>query len=358
MAELGSTAKRLKNVAASAASRYAYHALHKRQAWQLIDSMTSRGGLRRDDALFEQCDAYARDVFGSDKYSPWLKAYTVLSGTFKEGWIPDNYYGAVVVERLKGAYGAVSDCKAISNRLFHTDLLPDVAYAVNGLLCTASLDRIEPGDLKKHLFDKTEKVVFKRDSGGQGKSVSVYDAGSFPHETTVFGNGVFQSYIVQHPFFDAFDTQSVSTLRLTTVVEDDLHVSCRAAYLRMPRRADTHVKSETAVKVVVNVADGRLGVTGYLPDWVPVTRHPDSNEAFADHVVPNFQGCVEACVALHRQMPFARTIGWDVVVDQDDRVAVMEWNGTHNDIKFSEAADGPCFADLGWQHLWRRTVPA
>jgi hypothetical protein len=31
----------------------------------------------------------------------------------------------------------------------------------------------------------------------------------------------------------------------------------------------------------------------------------------------------------------------------------MEWNGWHNDIKFSEAADGPCFADLGWQNLWR-----
>jgi hypothetical protein len=25
-----------------------------------------------------------------------------LNGTFKEGWIPDNYYGAVVAPRTKG----------------------------------------------------------------------------------------------------------------------------------------------------------------------------------------------------------------------------------------------------------------
>jgi hypothetical protein len=59
------------------------------------------------------------------------------------------------------------------------------------------------------------------------------------------------------------------------------------------------------------------------------------------------------CLSLHEKLPFARTIGWDVVVDQHENVAVMEWNGWHNDIKFSEAADGPCFADLGWQNLWR-----
>ncbi len=350
---MSSKAIRLKEAAGSAARSYAYHAENKREAWQLIESMTSRGGGQRNAALFKHCDEYAKDVFGSEKYSPWLKAYTVRSGTFKEGWIPANYYGTVVVAALKGNYGGISDHKAITSRLFQTDLLPDVAYSVNGLLCTKSMDRVKPSDLKKYLFGMSEKVVFKRDGGARGENVSIYDVNSFPDEATTFSNGVFQSYIVQHPFFDAFSTQSVSTLRLTTVVEDDLNVSCRAAYLRLPRSNETHVKSETAIKVVVNVDDGRLHETGYLPDWVPVVRHPDSNELFSDQVIPNFHACVEACLSLHEKLPFARTIGWDVVVDQHENVAVMEWNGWDNDIRFSEAADGPCFADLGWQNLWR-----
>jgi hypothetical protein len=37
----------------------------------------------------------------------------------------------------------------------------------------------------------------------------------------------------------------------------------------------------------------------------------------------------------------------------------MEWNAEHNDIKFSEATQGPCFADLRWDRLvpQRRLVP-
>jgi hypothetical protein len=29
----------------------------------------------------------------------------------------------------------------------------------------------------------------------------------------------------------------------------------------------------------------------------------------------------------------------------------MEWNGEHNDVKSSEATQGPCFSDLNWERL-------
>jgi hypothetical protein len=315
--------------------------------------MKSRGGRRASPDLFNQCDEYAKIVLGSIKYSPWLRAYAVFSGTFKEGWIPDNYYGRVVVPQLGGNYGEISNYKAVSRKLFQTDLLPDLAYAVNGLFHTSAMEPLKPGELKKFLFAASDKVVYKLDSGGQGKSVFVYDVDNFPDESAPFGNGVFQSYIVQHPFFDAYDSQSVSTIRVTTVVDDESNVSCRAAYLRLPRNADTHVKSATAIKVALNLDDGALYEKGCLPNWVPTAHHPDSGKEFAGQTVPNFQECVQVCVSLHKKLLFSRMIGWDVIVDENGSVAVMEWNGTHNDIKFSEAASGPCFADLGWENLWR-----
>jgi hypothetical protein len=303
--------------------------------------------------LFKQCDEYAKDVLGSIKYSPWLKAYTVFSGTFKEGWIPDNYYGKVVVPKLGGGYGGISDYKAVSRMLFRTDMMPDLAYSVNGLLYTPAMEVIKSSELKKYLFGTNERVVYKLDSGMQGNSVFVHDLNSFPDESITFSNGVFQSYIAQHPFFDSFGSQSVSTIRITTVVDDESNVSCRAAYLRLPRSADTHVKSATAIKVAVNISDGELYENGYLPNWTPIAYHPDSGQSFARQIVPNLQECVEACVSLHQKMTLARLIGWDVIVDINGNIAIMEWNGGHNDIKFSEAASGPCFADLGWQDLWR-----
>ena len=52
-------------------------------------------------------------------------------------------------------------------------------------------------------------------------------------------------------------------------------------------------------------------------------------------------------------VPFARSIGWDMIVDNNNEIQVMEWNGSHNDIKFSEATQGPCFSNLGWEKLWK-----
>lgn len=333
-----------------AAENHYYHSSHNRLARQLIRSMASVSGGRRRPAMFKQCDDYARDVLGSLKYSPWLQAYSVFSGTFKEGWMPDNYFGKVVIPRINS--DEISQYKPLSGRLLQTDLLPDLVYSVNGLLYTPAMVPVRRTELEKCLFRQSERVVFKLDGGFQGRSVFVYDIDSFPDESVAFGNGVFQSYIAQHPFFDAFADQSVSTVRITTVVDDELNVSSRAAYLRLPRSADTHVKSATAVKVAIN-HDGELHERGCLPNWVSTAHHPDSETPFAGQVVPHFQECVAACVSLHKNMVFSRVIGWDVIVDKDEKVVIMEWNGGHNDIKFSEAATGPCFADLGWQNLWR-----
>lgn len=62
-----------------------------------------------------------------------------------------------------------------------------------------------------------------------------------------------------------------------------------------------------------------------------------------------FKTCVLTVTKLHKKAPYARCIGWDVTVDGDENVRLLEWNPEHNGIKFSEATQGPCFADLGWE---------
>jgi len=330
-------------------SDFRFHFNHIKQAQGLIKSMTAVVGSQVNPAVLKQCDEYAKDVFGSVIYSPWLQAYSILAGTFKEGWIPVNYYAKVVVPKLKGSYGE-ADNAPLARRLFETNLMPDLAYSVNGLLCTASMEPLKPAELKEYLFQTCDRVVYKKDASKRGKGVSVFNRENFP-DILPLGNGTFQSYIVQHPFFNAFDSRSVSTIRITTVVEDDLKVSCRAAFLRLPRSTDTHVTVETAIKVAIQVETGKLHETGYLPNWTPIACHPDSRRGFTGQIIPHFQKCVETCVSLHRKMPFPRAIGWDVIVNDREEIAIMEWNGRLNGISFSEATCGPCFADLGWHRL-------
>ena len=113
------------------------------------------------------------------------------------------------------------------------------------------------------------------------------------------------------------------------------------------------MRSRTHVRVSVDTKTGQFADAGYLSDWTETPCHPDTKVGFTGNVVPAFKACTEIVLKLHGRFPFAQSIGWDTIVDRNNSLKVMEWNGDHNDIKFSEATQGPCFADLGWETLWR-----
>lgn len=331
--------------------QFRFHRDHGAQAGRVLQFLQKKYG-KTDPAHLKLADAYARDVFGSAVYAPWLRVYTAFSGTFKEGWIPDNYYGSVVVPSMKGSYGKLSDLKPISRLIFGGDAFPDVAYFANGLFFTDTGIVIPELELESAVFGQCDSVVFKLDGSGQGKGVYLFDREHFDSKAIKsLGNGVIQKFITQHRVFDAFASKPVATLRFTTVVDDAGRISIRACFFRLGRADDTHVQSDHDICVPVDLATGELGREGYMNDWGAITAHPDSGVRFSGVKIPAFAQCVAMVLDLHRKIPFARCIGWDVTVDADERVQVMEWNGEHNDVKFSEATQGPCFSDLKWERL-------
>jgi hypothetical protein len=166
------------------------------------------------------------------------------------------------------------------------------------------------------------------------------------------GNGVLQERLRQHAFFDAIVPGPVATVRFTSVFTG-ARAEVRAVYLRVGRAGEKVVGSATNLRIPVDRATGELGGRCYLPDWSSVENHPDTGFRFAGNRIPRFEECISTVQGLHARFPHVTSIGWDVCVPDDGRIRVMEWNGTHNDIKFSEATTGPCFADLGWENLWR-----
>ncbi len=103
----------------------------------------------------------------------------------------------------------------------------------------------------------------------------------------------------------------------------------------MARSVDTHVKSSSHIRISVNLKTGELDALGYLTTWLTVDKHPDTGIAFAGRRIPNFDNCISTALELYRLIPYVRCVGWDMVVDKDNEVKVMEWNSGHNDIKFS-----------------------
>ena len=310
---------------------------------------------KTDPKLFKLSNEYARDILGWIGYAPWLYVYSAVAESFKEGWIPDNYYGKVVIPAIKGKYSQLYGLKSITNKLFDGKFFPDCAYLVNGLWYSNKHEVIPESKVKEIIFKNSEVVVFKTEYSKQGKGVYFLKKSDFDtKKIQSLGNGVVQNLIEQHQFFEEFMPASVATIRITTVFEDNGKTSVRGCGLRLGRIEDTHIKSASHIKIPINLKSGELNYQGYLPNWTTTDRHPDTNIVFAKRKIPCFDKCLSAALELHQLMPYDRCIGWDMIIDKYNNVRVMEWNGWQNDIKFSEATQGPCFSDLGWERLWHK----
>ena len=330
---------------------YRYHRNHMKIARGILKGIEGAKGSLPQQTI-NKCDDYARDVFGHRHFAAWLYVYSAIAGCFKEGWIPDNYYGSVVVPKLKGDYGTVARLKSLHPAIFSSNSFPDILSYSNGVFFDTEYRVLRPESLKDKLFADQDRVIFKLDNSLAGKGIFFFNRESFdPSKIYRLGNGLFQRIISQNKCFQEFAKESVATLRMTTVLEDDGTTSLRACYLRLGTGTDTHVQSKSHIRIPIDIKSGAFNHVGFTPDWLEVDCHPTSKVKFQGKDIPTFDACRKLVTTLHQRVPYTRCIGWDVAPDDQENVMVMEWNARHNDIRFSEATQGPCFSDLHWEVL-------
>lgn len=331
---------------------YAYnHSADIRDATRILKNVERyRGKMRSREKKL--CDDYAVEVFGHKHFAHWLYVYTAVSGKFKEGWVPENYYGSVVVPKLQGRYGRVSESRGLNTVMLQSDAFPDVLAYVNGIFFDTAYRFVSPDAVKEQLFKEHERVVFKLDNSLQGKGIHFFTRESFSVEkVTRLGNGLFQRVIQPHRLFAEFANHAVATVRIFTVYKDNGEVSVRGCNLRLGSGDETHVLSRTQIRVPIHIASGAFHDVGYTAEYRETKVHPMSQVTFAGKVIPAFKACVDTVTELHKKIPYTRCIGWDVTVDREETVQLMEWNAWSPGIGFHEATQGPCFADLGWEGL-------
>jgi hypothetical protein len=246
------------------------------------------------------------------------------------------------------------DSKTIARRILGTELIPDLAYCINGFWLDRDHRQLQTSKLKDYLFADADAVFVKADRGARGEGVRKITRDEFDLEQlSRLGNIVVQSAIRQHPFFNQFTPDCVSTLRITTVKPPGQSAEHKASILRFGHAGATFVTGD-AIRVPVIDDRGTLSERAADASWVPHMVHPDSRVAFSGKHIPGFQRAVAMCEKLHDESPFAVLIGWDVAIDRSGAPVLMEWNEGAAGIALSEASLGPCFKNLGWENVWRK----
>lgn len=330
-----------------------YDRVHLNRAARALAGL-ARGGEVPDGTILRAGLQYAQDVLGSTSYAPWLWVYATSSGAFREGWIPDNYYGRWVVPLAQGLYGTVLGQRALPYLLFQGAHSPDLAYRINGRFLGTDLTLVDDSDFAEFLFSASDAVVMKRDRSSRGRGIQFLDRSGYDLDAIrSMGDVVFQRRLRHHRALDVFARDALSTLRLTTVIDAAGRAVLRTAQLRLPRRGETHVLSSNEIQIAVDPDTARLRPYGFCSDWTKVSSHPDTGEPFGGFAFPMFEDCRAAAENLHSRVPFVQCIGWDMAVDESGAPALLEVNATHNGIAYAEASTGPCFEGLAWERLCR-----
>lgn len=329
-----------------------FHLLHRQLARSEL-SKALKSGHHVSPTTARRCGEYAADVFGSKRFAPWLVFYSAIAGEFREGWIPDNFFGSRIVPALQGRYGNVSELRALGARLFGDDYFCDLAYFANGAFSTKH-HLVPERAVSELLFQDNDLVIFKADNTSQSLGIKIFDVTNFDTESIrEIGSGVFQKFLKQDRKLDEFAPGAVATLRLNTILTDTGDAEIRSGHIRFAMEGDKFLKVSNQIRVPVNLKSGEFWDYGYNSNWARLERHPDTRIAFSGLKMPFFSACKDIVLRLHQSFPLVQIIGWDLAVGEDEKCYVLEWNGWNNGLPFSEAVQGPCYSDLGWEKIQR-----
>ncbi|MDG1275945.1 MAG: sugar-transfer associated ATP-grasp domain-containing protein [Algoriphagus sp.] len=333
----------------------AYDAPINRKAEKAYENLVAQNpDYECSDAQLKKITEYSKEVLGSPAFAPWLKVYTAYQGEFKEGWMPDNYFGRVVCPKINGEFRKLGDLKTLSKRILQTDSIPDLAYYVNRVWTSVEGDILGKNNLIQFLFSDREYVFLKKNYSLQGNGILKLNRANFENlDIQKLGDFVIQAPIQQSDWLDQIVTGSVATLRITTVKLIGGKAKNRVSQLRVGRISNEYIKTKDCLRIPIDRQTGTFYPRAFGSDFNIFDKHPDTGFSFDSQIMPEHEKAVRLCEKLHDQVGMFQIIGWDVAINQNNEIQIMEWNTDHPGLVFSEMASGPHFQGLHWENLWK-----
>ena len=292
----------------------------------------------------------------------WLRFFTRVSGIADPHYVPQDVFHQAVERRLNDLeYARYYADKNLYERLFDPE-----RFAVARLrnVSDTYLDREYRAMSRATFaerFDALSEDCFIKPSVGSGEDGGSLcfaanrirsvrrDGSPFTFEDLerrYRRNYIVQSVIRQHPLLARFNPSSVNTLRVVTYrsVRDEAVVPLKVV-LRLGRES----------MIVDNQAQGGLAC-GVRPDGTlhpyatskagqKFTAHPDSGIPFEGQSIPEFPAVLETVATIARAVPPLRLLGFDVTIDAEGAVRVVEINTRNLEINFLQTFGGPLFGD-------------
>jgi hypothetical protein len=245
------------------------------------------------------------------------------------------------------------DDKSLYNRLLGGGILcpENICYASNGFYLNANSELISRDNLMDIVFSKSEVFIKKSVTSEGGHGVYYFNTQNSTRDNLsaiideIGRDFVVQEALTQSPTIAQINPSSINTIRVLTLLRKDGTVKNYSTVLRMGR-SGSKVDNASSGGITCGVnPDGSLKGVAYTADGDKFTEHPDTKIKFSDIVIPNYAQIIEAVKRLHPLLPMFRLLSWDIALNKDNELVLIEVNMKYGQLDFHQLNNGPIFGD-------------
>ena len=165
-------------------------------------------------------------------------------------------------------------------------------------------------------------------------------------------NYMIQEKIKQHKKYEKLNPSSVNTIRINTYICDE-KIYCSPISMRIGRNGN----------IVDNVHAGGLQIgikeNGKLEKWAftelgqKFEKHPDTNVKFENYEIPKINEMIDFTKKNHYKIPHMGIIAWDLALDEDENIVIIETNIACPSIWYPQYGNGNSFFEKNTEKMLR-----
>ena len=280
--------------------------------------------------------------------------FTEKTGDFYPNYIPIDLY----VGYIDPYFNDLHAVKFIDNKCYYDSWFHDFPqpYLVLKRVNNIWLDHYgKPADserMKAIIEEEKEGLFLKKaeDSlGGLGVTFIESNTEAFYNivnlSKQIKCDIVIQRRIIQHAEFAKFNSASVNTIRIYSILRKDGSVKIYSSVFRIGvgnARVDNYVSG--GVSCGIN-ADGTLKKYAYNKNGERTDIHPHSKIVFEGSKLPFYEKAVELVKKAHLTIPHFRSVSWDIAIGEDGNPILIEANLSRGSIDLLQLSNGPMFGE-------------
>ena len=310
-------------------------------------------------------DNYWKKHYGK-KISPrWHKLYEALSGTYRINYIPE----IIFTTKIEPTMNDYNYCKVLSdknllgilfdNRIKGVRTPKTIIANSNGCFYDAELNVISKKNALEIINDIGFAVVKPTVDSSSGKNVSIVniqngiDVRKNIGTSEIFdaykSNFVVQEKIFPHKELSTLYPNSINTFRIISYMIDGV-IDIAPLSMRIGgcnSEVDNIHAGGMSIKIDKNGHLAKYAYRlGYGDSSEKLVVHPNTNIEFGTYSISYVGKLVDAAKALHSFLPHIGVVSWDLTIDSDGNIVIVEANLKGQSAWFPQMLSGePLFGE-------------